>query len=110
VVRRIQLPTSAELFDDPAPRPGRAAAQTRVAGPPIAEATADGRRRRPREPARLTPAALGKRMAQVEGTLNDLPIDVLIDLRDGLETLLAGDTVDEAELATLLALGRRGGG
>ena len=38
--------------------------------------------------------------------LGDLPIDTLIDLRDGLELVLAGEVIDEKELAALLALGR----
>ena len=45
-------------------------------------------------------------MAEVEGMLGDLPIDTLIDLRDGLELVLAGEVIDEKELAALLALGR----
>ena len=45
-------------------------------------------------------------MSEVEGMLGDLPIDTLIDLRDGLELVLAGEVIDVKELAALLALGR----
>lgn len=38
--------------------------------------------------------------------LGDLPIDTLIDLRDGLEAVLAAQAIDTRELAALLALER----
>ena len=47
-----------------------------------------------------------RRISQVEGMLRDLPIDTLIDLRDGLESVLGGDAIDEKELAEVLALAR----
>ena len=115
MARRIELPSTSELFDDPAPRPGRVAhqpapaVQAAGAGPQPqrrrAKAPGEGQRPRSRSPQRPSPALTG-RMSEVEGMLGDLPIDTLIDLRDGLELVLAGEVIDEKELAALLALGR----
>ena len=62
-------------------------ARTRKAAPP-----------RPRT-LRATPVA---RLEYVEDRLADMPVDALIDLRDGLEELLAADVVDEAAVRRLL--------
>jgi hypothetical protein len=43
-------------------------------------------------------------MSEVEGMLCDLPIDTLMDLRDGLQSVMAGDAIDEKDLAAVLAL------
>jgi hypothetical protein len=114
VARRIQLPSSSELFDDPAPRPGRVAAETAPsaqqaaapARPRGSRAKATDDRPAPRHRSPRSSPALKRRMSQVEGMLCDLPIESLIDLRDGLEGLLTADAINEKELAALLALGR----
>ena len=41
-------------------------------------------------------------MSEVEAQLSALPVDTLIELREGIEDLLAADTVDERALRRLL--------
>jgi hypothetical protein len=114
VVRRIQLPSAAELFDDPRPQPGRLLHDGPAGGEAVQAPAARPRAARPARAKRAAgPAAasvaLEQRLGDVEAGLRDLPIDVLIELRDGLEALLAGDRIDETELGLLLeplAVGR----
>lgn len=56
---------------------------------------------RPR-PATLRGATPLHRLEAIESRLGELPVDALIDLRDGLEELLAGDEVDEQAVRRLL--------
>ncbi|HEY6379725.1 MAG TPA: hypothetical protein VI316_11160 [Candidatus Dormibacteraeota bacterium] len=106
MVRRIQLPSTAELFDDPRPQPGRHLHDRPAGGREAVQAPTA--RPRARRPVRAAGAAPEQRLVEVEAGLRDLPIDALIELRDGLEALLAGDRIDETELALLLdPVGRR---
>ena len=99
--KRIQLPSADELFQlpgavsgapekAPAPKPkSRAKKASSATGP---------RPRRPRAPATAV-----SHLDRVESSLRDLPIDTLIDLRDGLEDLLISERVDAGDLEELLA-------
>jgi hypothetical protein len=80
------VPSRAEA--SPAPRPRRAAP-----GSPL---------RRPR-PATPAPRRVDlRRLDRLEAALADLPIDRLIEVREQVELLLAGPTVDPAGLRRLL--------
>jgi hypothetical protein len=48
-------------------------------------------------------AATVSHLDRVESSLRDLPIDTLIDLRDGLEDLLISERVDAGDLEQLLS-------
>ena len=112
MARRIALPPADELFADPAPRPGRRrVVVTDMAAelPPSGVTPKQAAARRPRPtpaPRAARPeasdAALVARLDGLEGSLRDLPIDTLLDLRDGLENLLDGDGPATAEVLHLL--------
>jgi hypothetical protein len=97
VARRIALPSSAELFGDRGPY-ARSAAD---------EATPAVARPRAKRPSRAKPAPrrprLTARIDRVEQRLRDLPIDTLLELRDGLEALLLGGTISEGDVERVLA-------
>lgn len=111
--KRIQLPSADELFElpgavsgapekAPAPKPAPPATKPKPrakAAPKVARTAAAGpQTRRPR-----APAAAESHIDRVESSLRDLPIDTLIDLRDGLEDLLISERVDAGDLEELLA-------
>lgn len=81
------------------PVPVPTARRARVARPaaaavPVRPVRDGAERRRP---------GVGERVRQLQSALRDLPIDSLIDLRDGLEALLGADTVSDAEVERLLS-------
>ena len=111
--KRIQLPSADELFQlpgavsgaperPPEPRPASRATKPKPRAkqaPKAARNSAAGpQTRRPR-----APAAAVSHLDRVESSLRDLPIDTLIDLRDGLEDLLISERVDAGDLEELLA-------
>ena len=112
--KRIQLPSADELFQlpgavsgapekAPAPKPTPRATKPKPrakAAPNVARnsAAAGSQTSRPR-----APAAAESHLDRVESSLRDLPIDTLIDLRDGLEDLLISERVDAGDLEELLA-------
>jgi hypothetical protein len=122
VPRRISLPSSDELFGDRAPYAGggadkepapRKRARRATTAPPVPAAAAPrapaGKPRRPRPATQPVAAGTRRRMVtprieRVESKLRDLPIDTLLELRDGLEALLIGGTVTEADVERLLAV------
>ena len=57
-------------------------------------------------PARKTtpcrPRTQVERLESIELRISDLPVEALIDLRDGLEELLTADAVDEQAVRRLL--------
>ena len=93
MARRISLPSSDELFGDRGPYAGRTADTTRRPRPPA----------RPRAAAAPARKRVMSRIDRTEKRLRDLPIDTLLELRDGLEALLLGGTVTEADVERLLA-------
>jgi len=102
VPRRIEVPSADALFGGPpAPPPAAAATGGTVEVRP--------RPRRPRRPAPLPRADQGamRRLEELEATLAELPVDRLIELREGLETLLAAGSVDAESLERVLELGSR---
>jgi hypothetical protein len=95
VPKRIQLPSADELFQLPGP----------VSGAPEPASTPKHNPRAKKAPSRRprAPAAAVSHLDRVESSLRDLPIDTLIDLRDGLEDLLISERVDAGDLEQLLA-------
>jgi hypothetical protein len=73
------------------------AAKPKTAPKPKAKATPKPRSKP--APRHKTPE---QRLADIERRLSALPVDTLIDLRDGLEDLLSADSVDEAGVQRLL--------
>ena len=103
--RRIEVPSADALFGGPpVPPPAAAATGSTVEVRPLAP-----RPRRPRRPALLPRADQGamRRLEELEATLAELPVDRLIELREGLETLLAAGSVDAESLERVLELGSR---
>ena len=119
MARRIALPSADELFGNGKVKPTAAAPAKSAASKPRKTAS----RRTSAAPKSATkPAVLGKkssprpvskprthkasspeaRLTAVEVRLDTLPVDALIDLRDGISELLAGDTLDEAAVVRLL--------
>lgn len=121
MAKRISLPSSGEIFDVPTPTAGGGHRAPLPKSSRSAEPT--GRRRSPRA-TRATPpetrrsrtptpatrsAAVGRpsaatvrRLERIEDGLGQLPVDTLLDLRAGLDELLAADSVSEAALVGLL--------
>jgi len=118
VARRIQLPSSDELFGDTPKKPSpkaapkktstsrnapKAAAKTRQTA---ARGTSAGAPRATRNSSLHRDASSREvesaRIDAVEARLTSLPIDSLMDLRDGLEDILAAGTLDEAAVRELL--------
>jgi len=114
--KRIELPSADELFGDrpPAPKPATRKPSVKKAAPKKAaakKATKPVAARKPATAKRTTtvaPARNGQgataesRLSALESRLTTLPVDALIDLRDGLEELLAAEVVDEAAVRGLL--------
>lgn len=107
--RRIEVPSADALFGGPAGAPApppparpRRRAAPEAAAAPRAQPTAR-RRRRAAAPAPADEGVL-RRLDQLEAVLVDLSVDRLIELREGLEVLLAAGTVDAAALHHLLDL------
>ena len=113
--KRIQLPSADELFQlpgavsgapepapvhQPKPRKKQASSQRAAAAPKVGAAPAAAGKQTRR---RRAPAAAVSHLDRVESSLRDLPIDTLIDLRDGLEDLLISERVDAGDLEQLLA-------
>ena len=95
MARRISLPSSDELFSDRGPYAGRAEE-------PAHRRPRTARAARPAAPAPRTRATTA-RIDRVEKRLRELPIDTLLELRDGLEALLLRDTLTEADVEGVLA-------
>lgn len=100
--RRIEVPSADALFGrptpapDPAPAPGAEAAVPRSPRP---------RRARGTRAAASADQQVLRRLGRVESALAEMPVDRLIELREALEALLAGDDrVETAELERLIAL------
>ena len=93
MARRISLPSSDELFAARGPYAGRTAEPQRRPRPAG----------RPRATAAPSRKRVMTRIDRIEKRLRDLPIDTLLELRDGLEALLLGGTVTEADVERLLA-------
>jgi len=114
--KRIELPSADELFGDrpPAPKPATRKPSVKKAAPKKAAAKKATKPVTARKPATAkrtttaTPARNGhgataeSRLSALESRLTTLPVDALIDLRDGLEELLAAEVVDEAAVRGLL--------
>lgn len=121
--RRIELPSAEELFGDKPPAPKEASPKGRKTAAPkprktAARATSGAPKRStkkssssskpssakssPKARAAAKPRAAAARLSGVESRLSTMPVDALIDLRDGLEDLLSADTVDEAAVRRLL--------
>lgn len=102
--KRIVLPSSDALFADNAPRPGAEGGvapprpvprgRTAAGGAPPARARSSGRR---------PGAALAARLDRIEGGLDRLPVDTLIELRDSLDELLGTGPLSAAAVERLLA-------
>lgn len=128
MARRIELPSADVLFGEgpgsgkpagrkaaaakPGRQPGgskttpkqaatssRAKAKTSKQAPTTATPKQAAKSSRPPQPRRGTPEA---RLASIESRLSVLPVDALIDLRDGLDDLLSAATLDEAAVRRLL--------
>lgn len=100
MARRISLPSSDELFGDHGPYAGTAPqAPSRPRKPRSAGAKPPTP---PAKAARSQPRVMA-RIDRVEAGLRDLPIDTLLELRDGLEALLLSGSVSEADVERVLA-------
>jgi hypothetical protein len=128
VARRIELPSAEALFGENAAaktvssagtrkKTAAPAKSSRASGAGAAKkpgrapnrATSTGSAARPsrksttRAPRKSTPRRTPlARLETIETRLSELPVDALIDLRDGLEELLAADSVDETAVRRLL--------
>ena len=116
MVKRIALPSADELFGDgkvkgaarpkkAASKPPKTAARRTSAAPKLATKPAGSAKKSPRpvaKPRTRKAPSPGARLTAVESRLDTLPVDALIDLRDGISELLAGDTLDEAAVVRLL--------
>jgi hypothetical protein len=97
VARRIQLPSADELFGGEKPSPKKRQTASR-------RTSSTGKRstKKSFSPKVGSPDTDSARIDTIEARLASLPIDSLMDLRDGLEDILAADTLDEAAVRELL--------
>jgi hypothetical protein len=93
VPKRIQLPSAEELFAPTAKTPE----------PPAVEVTKPAPRARRAAPRKPAAQRTADHLENLEGRLGELPINTLIDLRDGLEELLIAEDVEQADVDKLLA-------
>lgn len=109
MVRRIALPSADELFGDKkssSPRAKTTSKTQKTASRPASSAPkritpkVGGAAPKPQRAAK--PRGAAARLSGLESHLSTMPVDALIDLRDGIEDLLAADTLDEAAVRRFL--------
>ena len=96
MAKRIRLPSADELF--PTPPPGRQQTTAKSTKPAAPSTSAAKKRATKKSPSRGSAV----RLDTLETRIPALSVDTLIDLRDGLEELLAADSVDEDAVRELL--------
>lgn len=93
MAKRIRLPSADELFGDDqgTAKPAKSASRS----------TAPAKKRTTKKAA-AQKATSAMRLDTLETRIPALSVDTLIDLRDGLEEMLAADSVDEDAVRELL--------
>jgi hypothetical protein len=112
VARRIELPSADVLFgDEGGTAVPRKAKKPEGGKPPARRETAPRGGKKSHRRATTAAAAAGAptrpstpvdRLESLESRLSELPVESLIDLRDGLEELLTADRIDEDTVRRLL--------